>query len=165
MQASAPVAAERRKLAFQDLDQLVAELQRLCQHGYRPAGQWSLSQICDHLAIFVRGSLSEFKTLLPWPIRFFVGKPLLRKILRNRSMHPGTRVPAVLLPGKPRDDAAAVADLVQLLRQFRDHRGPLRANPLFGELSPEQWTQLHLIHAAHHLSFLLANGATAGGTP
>ena len=166
MHASAPAAAERRKLDFHDVDQLIAELQQLRDGGYRRGGQWSLSQICDHLAIFVRGSLGAFKKLLPWPIRFFVGKPLLRKILRHARCTRALRVPAILLPGEPRDDAAAVDALVQLLRQFRDHAGPLQANPLFGELSREQWTQLHLIHAAHHLSFLTPGNATAaGGAP
>ena len=165
MHTSAAPLIERRKLDFHEIDPLVAELQRLRDGGYRRSGQWSLSQICDHLAIFVRGSLGEFQKLLPWPLRFFVGKPLLRKLLRTRTMHPGRRVPAVLLPGAARDDAAAVDALVQLLRQFRDHRGPLRPNPLFGELSREQWTQMHLIHAAHHLSFLTPTSATAGGTP
>ena len=101
-----------------------------------------------------RFALAEFKTLLPWPIRFFVGKPLLRKILRTRRCTRARACRRCFCRASPATMRRPSDALVQLLRQFRDHRGPLRPNPLFGELSREQWTQLHLIHAAHHLSFL-----------
>lgn len=144
----------RRQLDFANLDQLTAELARLRDTGYTPGGNWTLGQTCDHLAIFFRGSLEGFSQRVPWPIRVTVGKLILRSIFKNRGMREGVKVPESLLPGDPGDDAESVETLLRLIDRFRTHPGDYHPSPLFGKLTREQWTDLHLIHAAHHLSFL-----------
>ncbi len=148
---------ERRKLDFRDFNDLLGDLQRL-RGGYLRAGNWTLSQVCDHLAIFFRGSLDGFGRMMPWLVRVTLGKLILRSILRNRGMRSGVKVPAHFLPGDPREDAAAADELAGLVERFRRHEGPLHPSPLFGRLSREQWTELHLIHASHHMSFLVPEG-------
>jgi len=145
----------RRPLDFQDLGQVIGDVQDLRRRGYTRAGNWTLAQVADHLAIFFRGSLEGFSRRMPWIVRALVGKPILGLILRKRRMRAGVQVPQVFLPGDPRDDEVAVEQLVGLIERFRNHTGPLQPSPLFCHLTRQQWTDLHLIHAAHHLSFLL----------
>jgi len=146
---------DRRELDFTDLDQLTAELTRLRDTGYTPEGNWSLGQTCDHLAIFFRGSLEGFSQRVPWLIRVLFGKLILRSILKNRGMREGVKVPKSFLPGEPGDDAQSVETLLGLIDRFRAHSGDYQPSPFFGHLSRERWIELHLIHAAHHLSFLV----------
>ena len=42
------------------------------------------------------------------------------------------------------------------------HPGPFRESPLFGYLDRETLVQLHRIHTAHHLSFLVPKPAAGG---
>jgi len=44
---------------------------------------------------------------------------------------------------------------VASIRRFAEHPGEMQPSPLFGKMTRDQWTDLHLIHASHHLSFLL----------
>ena len=151
----------RRDLDFRDFDPLIADLNRLRDEGYERVGNWSLSQACDHLAIFIRGSMDGFDRMLPWIVRATVGRLLLRWVLNSRKMKAGLKVPKDFLPQSPREDDQAVASLVELIERFRNHKGPCRPSPLFGNLSHQQWSQLHLIHAAHHLSFLVPGADSA----
>lgn len=151
----------RRRLWFDRPDDIVADVEHLLAGGYEPTGNWTLSQVCDHLSIFFRGSLDGFEGRLPWVVRFFLGKPILWIIYARRGMPAGVKAPRVFLPGEPAEDAAAAETLIELARRFRDHDGPLQPSPLFGRLSKKQWDRLHRIHAAHHLSFLVAKEAAA----
>ncbi len=146
----------RRNIQFSDFDHVAADVSELQAHGYQRCGNWTLSQICDHLAIFMRGSLDGFASKMPWVFRVTIGRFFLRRILRQRKMTTGVRVPKVFLPGEPADDAASVESFLQLVRRYQNHTGPMAPSPIFSELSREEWDQLHLIHAAHHLSFLRA---------
>ena len=51
--------------------------------------------------------------------------------------------------------ADAVARLKDAYARWRQHTGPLYPSPLFGLLPREMITRGHLVHAAHHLSFLV----------
>jgi hypothetical protein len=144
----------RRPLEFHDMHEVVADVQRLQDEGYDRAGNWTLSQVCDHLAIFFRGSLDGFSQKVPWLIRVLLGRMIFRWIMR-RGMGEGVKVPKGFLPGDPRSDSAAAEDLIQLVERFRNQVGEYQPSPLFGRLSRDEWTRLHLIHCAHHLSFLV----------
>src|SRR5205823_8984937 len=68
---------KRRALDFRTIDEAVAEIDRLQKGGYEKGANWSLGQICNHAAIFVRGSIDGFTgPPPPWFIRiiapFFV---------------------------------------------------------------------------------------------
>jgi hypothetical protein len=146
---------QRRQLDFKDLDELTAEVDRLHRGGYRRAGHWDLAQVCDHLSYFVEGSLDGFTFRVPWLIRFVFGRWGLRRILKKRRMGERYWTPQKPLPQPGGDERAAVARLKQLVERLRNHPGELHRSPFFGKLTPEQWRDLHLIHAAHHLSFLI----------
>ena len=69
-------------------------------------------------------------------------------------MPPGFKGPAVFLPGEPQADTASVAKLQQVVERYQKFAGPLCPSPMAGKLTRDEWTRLHLVHAAHHLSFL-----------
>jgi hypothetical protein len=146
----------RRNIQFHDFDQVAADIGDLQAKGYQRCGNWTLGQICDHLAIFMRGSVDGFSWTMPWIFRVTIGRFFLQRILRQKKMAAGVRVPKVFLPGESADDVASVESLLQLVRRYQDHTGPMAPSPFSGELSRQEWDQLHLIHAAHHLSFLRA---------
>ena len=75
-----------------------------------------------------------------------IGRFFLRRILRQKKMATGVKVPKVLLPGEPTDDVASVESFLQLLRRYQNHTGAMVPSPLSGELSRQEWDQLHLIH-------------------
>jgi hypothetical protein len=151
----------RRELKFDSLDDVVRDAEHLLAVGYDKAGNWSLAQCCGHLANWFRYQTDGFPPapllLRPvfWVIRNTVGKSMARKMLAGGTMKPGmpTIPQSVVQPGG--DDAAAVAELRETIRRWRDYAGPLHPSPLFGGNSKDNWLKGHLIHCAHHLSFLI----------
>jgi hypothetical protein len=145
---------KRRPLDLRTVDEAIAELDRLHRAGSTPAGNWSLAQTCNHLSNFVRGSLEGFSVpRAPWYMRM-IAPLLVWWMLKKRRMPEGVNIPSQLRPHDDKDEAAEVAQLQNLLRRFREHRGPLHPSPFAGALSHDTWLNLHLIHCAHHLSFL-----------
>ncbi len=144
----------RRALDFRSFDEIKTDLDRLQAKGYGRGGTWSLAQVCKHLSIFVQGSLEGFTAPKPpWLIRL-IGPWLIRRIIRKRQMPVGVKVPRAYLPDAVATDAEEVDDLKRLLARFQNHRGPLHPSPLGGDLSYEDWRELHFVHCGHYLSFL-----------
>jgi hypothetical protein len=154
------VSVTRRQLKFQSLDDIVRDAETLLAKGYDKAGNWDLSQCCNHLTFWLTCPLDGFgKPPLPvraflWLARNTVGPGQLKKILANGFPPGGMTDPASVKPSDG-DDAAAVAKLKQAVERFRDHAGPIVPSPFFGPMTKETATQLQLTHAAHHLSFLV----------
>jgi hypothetical protein len=150
---------ERRQLTFTDFDAVLADLHQLQRNGYRKAGAWDLAQVCDHLGYFIQGSLEGFTFEVPWLIKTLFGRLVLWRILKTRQMKAGVTTPQKPLPTAGGDEPTAVIRLQLRLEQLRNHAGELHASPFFGHLTPQQWRDLHVIHCAHHLSFLIPNAA------
>lgn len=148
----------RRHLDFHDFAAVLAEVEALGQKGYAKAGNWDLGQVCDHLATAMRMQMDGAPFRAPWLARTIFAPLILRVILKKREMRPGIKVPPALLPGSPVDEEAAIKAFSDVVARFRDHPGEFALHPFFGKLTPEQARQLHLIHAAHHLGFLLSRG-------
>jgi hypothetical protein len=156
---SVSTTAARRALAFASLDEVMPEVDRLLE-GHTTVGNWSLGQICSHLARAITGSLEGFPIQAPWLLRKTLGPFYLRKILREGRMAEGIKLPEEVLP-KPGLDAHAEAEALRAaLLRFADHTGPPALHPFFGRMRRDQWDHLHRIHCAHHLSFALPEGPT-----
>ena len=56
--------AERRNLSFSRLDEVMPDVDRLLA-GHRTVGNWSLGQICNHLAKGIQGSIDGFDVTHP----------------------------------------------------------------------------------------------------
>ena len=147
--------AKRRELTFQSLSDVMPEVDRLLEKGYTSAGTWSLGQICQHLASAIQGSVEGFDYKAPWPLRKIVAPFILRNLLKTRKMPEGIKVPKSMLPGPEHDDRAEAEALRAAIAYYQGHAEPLAEHPFFGKLNRTDWTNLHAIHAAHHLSFVL----------
>jgi len=145
----------RRELDFRDFDALLADIQRLHEQGYEKAGQWNLGQICKHLSITMEMSLEGFPFKGPWLFRKVIGPFVKPRFFRSRKIKPGLPAPPTMVAEPDSDEGQAIEQLKQITTRVREHRGEFQPHPFFEYLSPEQWLQLHLIHAAHHLSFLI----------
>lgn len=145
---------QRRRLDFRHFAQVAEELDRLHALGYTRSGRWDLAQICEHLAVFMEMSLTGFRFRFPWPTRV-MGRSVLRQLtLWRRSIPAGFSAPRELIPRSELSHAAAIAAVKKLLCRVRDAQR-FQPSPLFGRMNAEDWRQIHLIHCAHHLSFLV----------
>lgn len=146
--------AARRPLSFTTLDQVMPEVDRLLQ-GHTTVGNWSLAQICNHLTTSLVGSVEGFEGRAPWLVRQTFGRLARRRLFRMGAIPEGVKLPERFLPRAgldPRAEAEALRASIQLYAAATD-APPL--HPLLGRLSRAEWTRLHCIHCAHHLSFVL----------
>jgi len=148
-------AMVKRDLEYRDFKEVLAELDRIRAGDYERAGGWDLAQVCDHLSFFIQGSLDGATYRVPWLLKVLLGRLVLRRILKQRRMKAGVPTPQKPLPQPGGDEAAAVARLKHQIERLQAHAGELHDSPFFGHLTPDQWRELHLIHCAHHLGFLI----------
>jgi len=156
--ATSPVdtkKAQRRQLRFDSLAEMKAEIDRLAAGNVRTTGNWSLAQAIDHLATIIEGSLDGIPASAPWFIR------LLSPLFRNHALHKGID-PGIRLTGKmrvilPRDDVTLDEAMSRMNRVFARLGSGERMNqrsPVFGAMTHDDWTLLHLRHGELHFSFI-----------
>jgi hypothetical protein len=151
---------ERRKLNFGRFESVAADINHLHTAGYTQVGSWDLSQACDHLTRYMRMSLEGFPFEFPWVMRRLVGPAILKPlVLWTHWLPAGAKAPRPLVPERSPQEPAAVEAVIEMLHRVRNHPDRFAPSPLFGELSNSQWRQVHLIHASHHLSFLVPSEA------
>lgn len=149
----------RRHLRFANYDEMLADVHRLAAGPTRQLGNWSLGQICDHLAKAMHTAVDGAGFSPPWIVKF-VG-PLLKNRFLTKGMKPGFRLPksgAALLPSQT-DCSAGIAQLEQAVQRLRNEAKRER-HGIFGRLSREEWDQLMLRHAEMHLGFILPQAAS-----
>jgi Protein of unknown function (DUF1569) len=145
--------SERRPLSFTSLAEVMPDVDRLLR-GHRTVGKWSLGQICNHLAGSLIYSVEGFPGKAPWLIRKLIGSRAKRDLFRKGRMDEGMKLPEKFLPRPGLDPRAEAEALRGALNVYSAHAGPLADHPLFGPLGRDEWTHLHCIHFAHHLSFV-----------
>jgi hypothetical protein len=151
----------RRPLTFTSFDEVLPDVDQLLR-GHTTVGNWSLGQICSHLAQGFRFTMDGFprEVRAPWNIRKTVLPLLLRYILRTGRFPRGIWTPAKYRPAPGVDARVEAESLRAALQRFAAHSGPLAEHPLDGTVSRVVWERFHRIHCAHHLGFaLLAEGA------
>lgn len=141
----------RRTIRFDDLDRIMPDVERLLE-GYRTLGNWSVGQMCRHLASIMRASVD-----LPASTQF---DPSMRldDERRRAALEFGT-IPEGIPTGPPFEPPAGVEDREEAesfraaIAYYRASPGPAIAHPLIGPLGRPDWDRMHCHHAAHHLSF------------
>src|SRR5438067_5729 len=80
--------AARRPLTFASLNEVMPDVDRLLR-GHTTVGNWSLGQICSHLAQAVHFTIDGFppEAHPPWIIKQTLGRLLLWYILRVGAVH------------------------------------------------------------------------------
>jgi hypothetical protein len=134
---------------------VLADAERISQGEVMALGNWSAGQIFLHLARSLNSSIDGSDTNLSWLFRL-MGRLMKKRVLRG-PMPPGFKLPAsaarTLVPGPTSTDEGLAALRAAIARQEREpNRAP---SPFLGPLTNEEWTQLHLTHAALHMSFLV----------
>ncbi len=148
------IDSKRRALSFTSLSEVMPEVDRLLQ-GHRTVGNWSLAQICSHLAGSFIFSVEGFPARVPWLIRKTIGPLAKREVFGKGRMREGIKLPEKFTPPSGLDARAEAEALRAALNVYSAHAGPLADHPMFGRLSRDEWTRLHCIHCAHHLSFVV----------
>lgn len=157
------VQVERRRLRFETPADAVADAENLLRGGYGRLGSWSLGQCCRHLAVFLRLSVDGFPSVpLAVCVRPIMKRLLLPSLLRRDRIERRLPTLPILLPPADADDGAGVEGLRGAFARFEGAE-TLHPSPLFGPLSRDQWRDIHLWHAEHHLGFLVpASAGTVG---
>lgn len=155
MQQTSPPAT-RRRIDLATFDAVIDEVKSLIASGYDKAGQWDLSQTCQHLAGAINATidgLGDFKAPIVERIvaRFFIKDAMLK----SRRIRAGIEGPPQLMFPSTGDEAAALSQYIAAIARFRNHQGPCHNHPHFGKLTHGEWEQFHIIHASHHLGFLV----------
>ncbi|WP_432798179.1 DUF1569 domain-containing protein [Poriferisphaera sp. WC338] len=149
------IPLKRRTLYFQNIDQILEEADRLASGDYQKCADWSLGQNCHHLAtwmVMCMDGLPHFPMILRILIRAVFNKD---KILQ-KGFKPGMNVRGKLKKLEPTSDITDETGLEALhkaVERFR-HEPKLPAHPLLGKMSDDDWLQLHLRHAEHHLGMI-----------
>lgn len=146
----------RRTLIFNTLDEIIDDVDYLCQGNVRSLGNWSPGQNLDHLTILMLGCLDGIDVKVPIVTRTAV-KFMKGRIL-SRQMSPGLRLPkaaAVLLPSETTWEEG-VRQIRKALNRMKTET-QRHAHPVLGALRREQWDQLHCRHCELHLSFLVTD--------
>ncbi len=148
------VVAGRRKVYYNSLEELRADVEELASGEIVSLGNWSPGQVFMHLARAMQMSIDGIDALAPWYLR--LGARLIRSRLIKGPMQPGFKLPpqaeTVLVAGATSTEEGLAALRAALDRIERE--APRAVHPLLGALTPEQWIRLHLTHAALHMSFL-----------
>ena len=153
----------RRHLRFESLDDILDDARHLASSDVDCLGNWTLGMALGHLARTMHASIDGVSYRAPGWMRLMAR--LMKHRFLTKPMPAGFQLPSKLaddfLPAEatsPEDGVAAVAAGIERLRT-ESRREP---HPLFGQLSVDQWEQLHLRHAELHLSFFVPHrGETA----
>lgn len=146
--------AGRRQLQFTSLDDILADIDRLNQGKVRTLGNWTPGQNLKHLATVMNGSLDGIDVQASFFMRFIAR--MFKKRMLKMKMPAGFQLPKsahVLIPADTtwEDGVHGVqAAIARLKAEPQRH-----AHPVLGNLTREQWDQLHCRHCELHLSFLV----------
>lgn len=138
----------------------MAEVHSLIEGGYVCNGNWNLSQICGHLADWMRFPLDGFP-VPPLPIKVImylmkvtVGPGMRQKILANGFSGGMMTAPETVPKPDAATDQEAADQLQAVIDRVKDFQGELHPSPLFGQMDHETHVQVSLLHAEHHLGYL-----------
>lgn len=149
--------AERRELEFKDLDDVVADVEKLAKGDVKTTGNHTFTEIVEHLALthdMTTGKLEGPKP--PWFMKLLM--PFMKgMILKDQPVKPGFKLPAnaeaFFWPKKEQTLQDAIEHLRQSVERYKT-QGPLAKHPMFGAITKEQNLSLNLRHAALHLGFV-----------
>ena len=84
--------ADRRKVAYSSLAEVLADAERLSAGPVTLLGNWSPGQVFRHLAIAYNGSIDGLTMTFPWYLRMMA--QMFKNKLVNMPMPPGIKLPA-----------------------------------------------------------------------
>ncbi|MEW4452373.1 DUF1569 domain-containing protein [Bremerella sp. JC817] len=142
----------RREVHYRTPQEVLVDARQLAEAEHiETLGNWSPGQIFDHLAKAFDMAIDGADFRAFFLLRWFATLFLKRKFL-ERGLPPGLPTNECFVP-EPIDNDAGLARLEDAIgRYLQDPRRGL--HPIFGKLTPEEWTQFQLRHCEMHMSFL-----------
>ncbi len=141
----------RRTIRFASLDEIMPDVERLRQ-GHVTVGNWSLAQICGHLASVLRLTVDMPASTQCDPSVLF--SPEQRtKVLDEGILPEGLPQPPALASVVVGPEEDEVQRLREALEYYRASPGPVASHRFLGPMTKQEWERLHRVHCAHHLSF------------
>ena len=147
----------RRKLRFDTIDQVLAEVDRLVEAEragkLERLGNWTLGQTLGHLACWAEYAYSGIPMKTPLFIRWILRSRKQKFI--HEPMRAGVKIPGVpggTLATDPVPLNEALERLQRVLARLRSEP-PTLVHPIFGVLSHDEWIAINLRHAELHLGF------------
>jgi hypothetical protein len=154
--------AGRRKLRFESIDEMMAEVDRLVQAEkggrLKRVGNWTLGQALGHLAVWAEYSYTGPPLKPPFFIKL-IFRLRKRKSL-YRPMRAGIRIPGIkegTLATEPMPLEAALPRFQRAIERLKTE-APTAPNVLFGPLTHDEWIAINLRHAELHLGYLIPEG-------
>ncbi len=141
----------RSGVHYESLDDLLAEAERFAAIQPKRLGNWSLGQICAHLAKTMNSSIDGFDFSMPAPVRWVVKRFMLNKML-SKGMPAGFKTSKSFDPPEISDEEGITRLREAVQRQQKESNRVV--HPGFGDLSNDEWAEFHLRHAELHMSFL-----------
>jgi hypothetical protein len=154
--------ARRRSLHFESIDELAAEVERICaarRAGHvTTTGNWTAAQIFEHVARLIEFSYDGFPFRASLPVRAasHVAKWIAWRRFTDWALRPGYRLPktaGALLPSAEADYASA-ARLKTAIDRIRRGEPMRQPSPFEGRITHDQWVYGHLRHGELHLGFI-----------
>jgi len=156
--------AGRRELSFAGLDEVMPDVERLLA-GHATVGQWSLGQICNHLATAFHLLMDGRSDSVPVTSTEEDRASILRmRFFRGNRFPEGKTAPVpALVPNAGLDDREEADTLRRAIDRFSAATGPFPAHPFLGPMTKDEWVRFHCIHAAHHLGFAVPREGESAG--
>jgi len=147
----------------QSLKWIPERARRLAADDVVPDGNWSLEQVCEHLALAIEATLSREDSgseepRLPFSKRWRRLKQYFMKrgLLLTGRFPKNVPAPEFVVPSRA---PSLVATLIRLEtaveafeRAIERSNGPWPDHPMLGRMSGAEWRRFHWIHASHHYS-------------
>lgn len=137
-----------------DLPRLIQDLQALQGKNVQSHGAWSASEVFQHCAASIVGSMQGYPVHKSAVFKATAGKAAFTIFQAAGAMrHPL----AEAIPGMPALNGElpltdALTQLLASLQNFIEFKGQLQAHFAYGELSYEEYALAHQMHIRNHLT-------------
>jgi|GEM_PF-580544 len=143
----------RRNLNFENFDEIMVDVERLL-NGCDVVGGWSFAQICRHLSSSLRVT-ADLPASTPQDPSKWMAEELKRQIFESGLVPEGYVAPQLVVPAETVAESDEVESLRQAIAYYRASSGPVIPHIFLGPLTKVEWDRYHLMHCAHHLSFVI----------
>ncbi len=151
---------KKRELKYENLDEMLSDVQALQSGGYVSNGNWTLGQACGHVADWMRFPMDGFpRPPLPmramfWLMKVTVAPRMKRKILAEGFQGGMPTAPETVPAAGSITDEQGIQKLNETVSRLKAWNRELIPSPLFGPMDKETLIRVSLLHAAHHFGYL-----------